>query len=118
MHNDEYKHRAQQLEQVITTVFACRSVIKYNLSVDEKQQEQILQDIDTSLEVLRACVLANRPSVQPHMTDLPFSQTDSATNVQTHDDTLKPEVNMHETLQSLYRMYHLFLDVNEQTNIQ
>jgi hypothetical protein len=105
MYDDEYKYRTQQLEQVITTVFACRSVIKYNLSVDEKQQESMLQDIDASLEVLRACVLANMPPIQPHLTDLPFSQTDSTANV-------------HEKLQLLYRMYYALINVNEKTNIQ
>jgi hypothetical protein len=118
MHDDEYKHRALQLEQVIVTVFACRSVIKYNLSVDEKQQEKMLQDIDASLEVLRACVLANVPPVQPHLTDLPSSQTDSTANVRTPDDTLRSEMSVHEKLQLLYRMYYAFIDVNRKTNLQ
>jgi hypothetical protein len=118
MHDDEYKQRASQLEQVITTVFACRSVIKYNLSVDEKQQEKMLQDIDASLEVLRAFVLANVPAIQPHLTNLPFSQTYSAASVQAPDDTLKSEVAAHEKLQLLYRMYYTLISVNKKTNIQ
>jgi hypothetical protein len=118
MHDDEDKQRAQRLEQVITTVFACRSVIKYNLSVDEKQQEKMLQDIDASLEVLRGGVLANTPPVQPHFTDSPFSQTDRATSVRAFDDILRSDRNTDEALQALYRMYHAFIDLNRQTNIQ
>ncbi len=117
MHSDAQKRRAQQLEQVITTIFTCRSVVKYNLSVDERQQEKILQDIDASLEVLRGCVLDNT-AVQPHLDDLPFSQTASTTVVRTTDETLRYDVNAHETLQALYRMYYAFLDINEKTNLQ
>jgi hypothetical protein len=118
MHDDEYKHRALQLEQVIVTVFACRSVIKYHLSVDDRQQEKMLQDIDAALEVLRACVLANMPPVQPHVADLPSSPTASTVNVRDHNDTLSSEVAVHEKLQLLYRMYYAIIDVNKKTNIQ
>ena len=118
MHDDEYKHRVQQLEQVIITVFACRSVIKYNLSVDEKQQEKILQDIDASLEVLRTCGLADRLPVQPHLADAPFSQSEGASSVRAYDDTLGADRSAHETLRALYHMYHAFIDLNGQTNIQ
>lgn len=118
MYDDEYKHRIQQLEQVITTVFACRGVIKYNLFVGEEQQEKILQDIDASLEVLRACVRGDGPSVQRRVSDVPFSQAESTPGVRTHDDVHQSDGNMHETLRALYQMYHAFIDVNEQTNIQ
>src|SRR5579864_4442267 len=103
MHYDAQKHRAQQLEQVITTIFTCRSVVKYNLSVDEKQQEQILQDIDASLEVLRQCV-RDTMAVQPSLTDLPFSQADNTTIFRAHDEMFGAEVQAHETLLALYRM--------------
>ena len=118
MYYDEYKHRAQQLELVITTIFACRSVIKYNLSVDEKQQEKILQDIDASLDILRVYVLANVPPVQPQLTDFPFSPTDGTTNVQAHDDAPRSFSDEHSILQTLYRMYYAFIDTNGQTNVQ
>lgn len=117
MHYDAQKYRAQQLEQVITTVFTCRSVVKYNLSVDEKQQEQILQDIDASLEVLRACVL-DKVAVQPPLADLPFSQADNPTIVRAHDEMFGSDMQAHETLQALYRMYYAFLNLNEKTNLQ
>jgi hypothetical protein len=117
MHSDAQKHQAQQLEQVITTIFTCRSVVKYNLSIDERQQEKILQDIDASLEVLRGCLLDNI-AVQPHLNDLPFSQTASTTVIRTTDETLRSDVNVYETLRALYRMYYAFIDLNEKTNLQ
>jgi len=116
MHYDGEKHQAQQLEQVIATIFACRSVIKYNLSVDEKQQERMLQDIDASLEVLRACVLTM--PLQPHLIDRSLSQVSSTTIVRVNNETLRSDASEHVTLQALYRMYHAFLDVNEKTNLQ
>jgi hypothetical protein len=117
MPHDEHQHRAQQLEQVIATVFTCRSLVKYNLSLDEKQQEKMLQDIDASLEVLRGCAQTGR-AVRPDVTDIPFSQTDSARIVGANDKTSRPDAHEHETLQALYRMYHAFMDVNKQTNLQ
>jgi hypothetical protein len=116
MHYDGEKHQAQQLEQVIATIFACRSVIKYNLSVDEKQQERMLQDIDASLEVLRACAL-NMP-LHLHLTDRSLSQVSNTTIVRVNNETLRSDASEHVTLQALYRMYHAFLDVNEKTNLQ
>lgn len=118
MYDDEYKHRTQQLEQVITTVFACRGVIRYNLSVGEEQQEKMLQDIDASLEVLRACVLADVPPVQRRVSDGSVSQAESTPDVRSHDDMRRSDGDAHETLRALYQMYHAFIDVNEQTNIQ
>jgi hypothetical protein len=117
MHYDAQKHRTQQLEQVITTIFTCRSVVKYNLSLDAKQQEKILQDIDAALEVLRACVLDNT-AVPPSLADWPFSQTDNTTIVRAYDEMLRSDANAQETLQALYRMYYAFLDMNEKTNLQ
>ena len=113
----QQKHRAQQLEQIITTIFTCRSVIKYNLSLDEKQQAKMLQDIDASLEALRGCVLANTPA-QPHLADLPFSQTDNIRIVHADDETLRSDAHAQETLQALYRMYYTYLDTSRQTNLQ
>jgi hypothetical protein len=116
MHSDVQKRRAQQLEQVIATIFACRSVIKYNLSVDEKQQEKILQDIDAALEILRACALVM--PLQPHLDDRSLSQISSTTSVHANNETLKPNVSEHGALQALYRIYCTFLDGNEKTNLQ
>ena len=117
MHSEAHKHWTQQLEQVITTIFTCRSVVKYNLSVDDRQQEQILQDIDAALAVLQGCVLDNM-AVPPRLNDLPFPQTASTTVVPTTGETLRSDVNAPETLQALYRMYYAFLDINEKTNLQ
>jgi hypothetical protein len=108
MQYDTQKYQGQQLEQVMTTIFTCRSIIKYNLSLGDGQKEAVLQDIDASLDVLRTYV-------QPHMAALRSSQTDSA---HVHDETDSSDVNAHETLRQLYHMYYAYLDMNKPTSLQ
>ena len=117
MHNDEYKRQAQQLEQVIATVFTCRSVVKYNLSVDEEHKEKMLQDIDASIEVLRECVPV-RTMVKPPVTDLPIPQVDGIEVMHANNEKNTYDEKKEELLQALYRMYYAFIDTSEQTNIQ
>src|SRR5436190_24367013 len=100
MHYDNRKHWAQQLEQVIATVFTCRSLVKYHLSLDAKQQKNMLQDIDSSLEILQEFVHANR-AVQPDLTDMLLSQTDSARIVRASEKKFGLGEDEPETLQAL-----------------
>lgn len=117
MHNDEYKRQAQQLEQVIATIFTCRSVVKYNLYVDEEHKEKMLEDLDASIEALRGFVPA-RTMVRPPVTDLPISQVDSAAVMRANGETHTYDEKTEKLLQSLYRMYCTFLNTNEQTNLK
>jgi len=115
MYYDAEEHGSQQLEQVIATIFTCRSVIKYDLSLDEKQKAKMLQDIDASLDVLRGYVPVH-PATQPQLTDLSCSQTDSIRVVHANDEALNSGAC--EILQALYRLYYAYLDTNRQTNLQ
>jgi hypothetical protein len=117
MHYDGQNRLTQQLEQLMTTIFTCRSVVKYNLSLDGEQKEEVLHDIDASLEVLRSFILTNT-TAQPQSAILQSSQSDDAPLVHGSDETDSSAINVHETLQELYRMYHAYLDMNKQANLQ
>ena len=110
------KQQILQLEQIMTTIFTCRSVVKYNLSLDGEQKEEVLQDIDASLEVLRSFILTNTAE-QAHLTNSSSSQTDN-TLTYANNETDNSGTNGYETLQELYRMYHAYLDMNKQANLQ
>jgi hypothetical protein len=45
------------VEQVIETIFTCRTVVKYDLQLGEEHKHRLLKDIDAALDVLRAQVI-------------------------------------------------------------
>lgn len=120
---DAPKHHAQQFEQIIATMFTCRSVVKYNLTLGAEQKNELLVDIDTALEMLRAQVItpppANIEHVQGSHTGLvetnphPISEKDGHVRQNAPVDPLAEK----QTLQMLYRMYHAYLDEEQSPNI-
>jgi hypothetical protein len=56
---DETPNHAQRFEQAIATTFACRGIIKYNSTLSEEQKNEILADLDSTLEFLRERFIAN-----------------------------------------------------------
>lgn len=56
---DEAPNHIQRFEQAIATAFACRSIIKYNSTLGEEQKNEILADLDSSLQFLRERLIAN-----------------------------------------------------------
>src|SRR5690348_3556700 len=59
MSNDESLKHTQQFEQAIATTFACRSIIKYNSTLSEGQKNELLADLDTTLQFLRDRLIAH-----------------------------------------------------------
>ncbi len=107
-------HDMHQFELLMTTVFTCRSVVKYDLTLGEEQKKELLADIDTSLEVLRSYLLTG-PSThtktassqsQPANFSPVFSQPEETNTSSGIND--EPQM-----LQALYRMYHTYLDANQ-----
>jgi hypothetical protein len=113
MPQDASKPHSQPLEQVIATVFACRSVVKYNLALSEEQKGTLLDDIDAALDVLRSQMVAS--SSLPAEADenpMPSHAPDKISLVQFTPDTSKEasiDDGGRQTLQALYRMYHTYL---------
>src|SRR5947209_10238103 len=56
---DEMPNHAQRFEQAIATTFACRSIIKYNSTLSEEQKNEMLADVDSTLQFLRERLVAN-----------------------------------------------------------
>jgi hypothetical protein len=106
---------AQRLEQIISTIFACRSVIKYNSVLSGEQKDELIADIDISLHSLRTDFMndVSAQAVQPlsqfqqagRMMPIPMAK-------KAHKDT-----QAHAALQELYRIYHAYLDTKQSNNI-
>lgn len=56
---DETPKHTQRFEQAIATTFACRSIIKYNSTLSEEQKNEMLADLDSTLQFLRERLIAN-----------------------------------------------------------
>jgi len=108
---------AHQLELLMTTVFTCRSVVKYNLTLGEEPKKELLADIDTSLEVLRSYLLTDAKAAS-----LPPQPTNSSSILSPVQDTLVPSDhaandNEQQILQALYKMYHAYMSMNQNKNL-
>ena len=105
----------QRLEQIISTIFACRSVIKYNSVLNGEQKNELIADIDISLRSLRAGFTkdASAQTMQPPSQFQQVGRTMSIPMVEkTPDDR-----QAHAALQELYRIYHAYIDTKQSNNI-
>ena len=110
-------HHIQQFELLMATVFTCRSIVKYNLTLGEEQKKELLADIDTSLEVVRSYLLTN-PSKTVPLSSQPADPSpvlspveDAAPNGNASNDNEQP------MLQALYKMYHAYMSINKNNNL-
>lgn len=122
---DEAPNHAQRFEQAIATTFACRSIIKYNSTLSEEQKNEMLADLDSTLQFLRERLVANTAiesnSVIPplQLAELLAASADDddeededeesvtiGANAQTRQDMQEfPEPLMH----NLYKLYYTYL---------
>jgi hypothetical protein len=102
-------------EQMISTFFACRSIIKYNTALNGEQKNELIADIDICLRSLRSG-FTNDVSAQTMQTSSQFQQAGRVMSTplieRTHDDT-----QAHTALQELYRIYHAYIDSKQSNNI-
>ncbi len=122
MSHDAPQSHSQQFEHIIATVFTCRSVLKYNLTLSSEQKKELIGDIDSSLEALRS-YLMNPPSGAPEDTSVrsqsaqPDSSSDSETDALSLERVQQGLPSEKQTLHSLYRMYHTYMDEKQSPNI-
>src|SRR5260370_5555385 len=104
----------QQFELLMTTMFACRSVVKYNLALGEEQKKELLADIDTSLEVLRSYLLTDpsKPASLPSQPD----NSSSALDIAIPSGNISND-NEQKMLEALYRMYQGIISMNQHKNL-
>ena len=59
MSDETPQNHAHQFERAIATAFTCRSIIKYNSTLSEAQQNELLTDIDSTVHFLQERLTAN-----------------------------------------------------------
>lgn len=59
MTGDEPRNHAQQYEQAIATIIACRTIIKYDSPLGKEQKGEIIAELDTALQFLQKRLVAN-----------------------------------------------------------
>jgi hypothetical protein len=49
----------KQIEQAVTTIFTCRSIIRFNTILKEEQKQELLAEIDTTLQFVQSRLIAH-----------------------------------------------------------
>src|ERR1700730_13839483 len=111
----------QQFQHTVTTLFACRGVVKYNSTLNDEQKSELIQDIDKTLQFLRGNQAADLSLHQFAQIEMSPSLTagtapgrevlDASTGLESGlaGHPSEENGNVQETLQALYRMYHAYL---------
>ncbi len=122
---DESPNHAQQLEQAIVTAFACRTIIKYNSTLSQEQKNEILAELDTTLQFLRKRLIATTtpearaviPPLAPQQLAELFASSmenaeDEESEMASTDYSLPQEMQTpsEPLMQNLYKLYHAYLN--------
>src|SRR5260370_5827020 len=119
----------QQFQHTMTTLFTCRSVIKYNSTLNDEQKSELIQDIDKTLQFLRGNQAADLSSHQFAEIEMSPSLTtgttpdrevlDASTGLERGlaGPSSEENSNVQETLQALYRIYHAYLSAQHNNSI-
>src|SRR5437667_9938000 len=68
----------QTIEHAITTMYTCRSILKYNATITSDQKEELLADIDASLRLLQESLTNSPAATMPPTTQPSVPRTTSA----------------------------------------
>src|SRR6266568_4472060 len=110
-------NQQQQLQQAITTTATCRSLIKYNSTLNTEQKNEILGEIDSTLAFLTQRLATNgafeaEPTLLPEKL-LNLLEEDDTDSLAGQHQFLTPEeqkIQAHEiSLKNLYKIYHEYL---------
>jgi hypothetical protein len=108
-------HQNQQFDHLLDTFVACRSVVRYNTTMDEEQKRALIADIDQAVRFLRNALVADttldaeQPSVLPPAGLLAKKEPGIAS---------QPEQDVAGKLQALYRIYHMYLSLQQNNSIE
>jgi hypothetical protein len=100
-----------QFEHAMTTMFTCRSVIKHNSPLSHDQRQELIRDIDRSLQFLRSGFIAATPA-QGRKESSQHSALPQASSPSSALEE-KGNGNEREALRALYRMYHVYRDSDQ-----
>lgn len=113
MSDEEQNGHAQQFEHAIATAFACRSIIKYNSTLNEAQQNELLADIDKTVVFLQERLTANKVietnTLLAHLRHKEIFSPDTLHEASADGENSYNQ--MKQKFDSLYRMYHVYFDV-------
>src|SRR5579863_7373164 len=111
MGRDVQPDHAQQFERAIATIFTCRSVIKYNSSLNEEQKNELFAEIDAAAQFLQERLVANAtieeqtPLLLP---PLPFGEIIAISRASREgaDNNDTGETDDQFLLPNFYKLYH------------
>jgi len=114
MGRDVQPDHAQQFERAIATIFTCRSVIKYNSSLNEEQKNELFAEIDAAAQFLQERLVANAtieeqtPLLLP---PLPFGEIIAISRASREgaDNNDTGETDDQFLLPNFYKLYHALL---------
>ncbi len=127
---DEIPDRARQFERAIATAFTCRSVIKYNSTLSEEQKNEILAQLDGTLQFLQKRLIAN-VSIEASSVIPPLQLAEILSASRENDEDESDEESALDDaniaplsgregqtfsdsqVYSLYKLYHTYLDTGQ-----
>jgi len=116
---EEQPKHAQQFEQAIATAFTCRTVIKYNSTLREEQKNEILAELDATLQFLQDRLIANAsieanaimPPLQlAEILALSVEDEDNEMAVAAKSTPQEVQELSEQQIRSLYKLYHTYLN--------
>jgi len=136
MIDDEPLHHAQQYEQAIATVIACRTIIKFDSPLSKEQKDDIFVELDATLQFLQRRLVANSafdaysamPSIEPQKLAELFAENieeevderneSSEIESMVADAVQDKQAVSDPLLHNLYKLYHAYLSMEPGKGIQ
>jgi hypothetical protein len=117
--SDEPLSHVQQFQQAIDTTITCRSIIKYNSTLNDQQKAEILTGIDSMLVFLKTHLSANEVNATSFAQELPAHILEKLADVQIGLTDLGdvPE-SADLSLKNVYRLYQNYLNSDRVTELE
>lgn len=109
--SEELFSHTQRFQQAIATTITCRSIIKYNSTLNSEQKAEILADIEHTLAFLETRLAANAaiessPALAPeNLADLLVGEIEGERSL----DVSFPDKEQELSLKNLYKLYITYL---------
>jgi len=102
----------QQIEQSITTLFTCRSIIRFNSVLNEEQKQELLAEVDTTLQFFQSRLVAHVLNENTRSYLTPTNEEGKQEHAKTFlEETIanQQKEQDQQALQALYKLYHVYL---------
>ncbi len=112
---EEPFRQTQRFQQALATTITCRSIIKYNSTLSDEQKNEILSEMETTLDFLKDSLTANSAfesstALSPQKL-AEFLELDEASDDVAPEESLSPYDREEQdiSLRNLYKLYHAYL---------